>query len=575
MKNTLKKVLKYSGKNKFLFILTIILTIFTVAVSLYIPIIAGDAIDVISENHGFDISLIKQYLVKLAILAAAGGIIQWIVNVISNKIIYSIVRDIRNDTFAKIQHLPLSYLDSHPTGDIVSRIITDADNFAEGLLMGFTRFFTGVMTIFGTLFFMIKISRIITPVVALLTPLSLFVAKFVASHTHSMFSLKAKSSGKQTSFISETVSGKKIISSYNFENATLENFDEINDEFAAHSLKAIFYSSITNPSTRFVNNIIYAVVAMTGAFCAIGGSVTIGGLTCFLTYAGQYAKPFNEISDVIAELQNSIACAERLFEIIDCEEEPSDKENAAALANAEGSVKIENVSFSYVKDRELIKNLNIDADKGSRIAIVGPTGCGKTTVINLLMRFYDVDDGKISLDNIDIRDIKRHSLRKNYGMVLQETFLKTGTVRENIAFGNPDATDDEIIAAAKSAHAHSFIKRLPQGYDTVISDESSGISQGQKQLICIARVMLSLPPVLILDEATSSIDTRTELKIRSAFDKMMRGRTSFVVAHRLSTIKNSDLILVMKDGMVIEKGNHNELLEKGGFYAELYNSRMA
>ena len=575
MKNTLKKVLKYSGKNKFLFILTIILTIFTVAVSLYIPIIAGDAIDVISENHGFDISLIKQYLVKLAILAAAGGIIQWIVNVISNKIIYSIVRDIRNDTFAKIQHLPLSYLDSHPTGDIVSRIITDADNFAEGLLMGFTRFFTGVMTIFGTLFFMIKISRIITPVVALLTPLSLFVAKFVASHTHSMFSLKAKSSGKQTSFISETVSGKKIISSYNFENATLENFDEINDEFAAHSLKAIFYSSITNPSTRFVNNIIYAVVAMTGAFCAIGGSVTIGGLTCFLTYAGQYAKPFNEISDVIAELQNSIACAERLFEIIDCEEEPSDKENAAALANAEGSVKIENVSFSYVKDRELIKNLNIDADKGSRIAIVGPTGCGKTTVINLLMRFYDVDDGKISLDNIDIRDIKRHSLRKNYGMVLQETFLKTGTVRENIAFGNPDATDDEIIAAAKSAHAHSFIKRLPQGYDTVISDESSGISQGQKQLICIARVMLSLPPVLILDEATSSIDTRTELKIRSAFDKMMQGRTSFVVAHRLSTIKNSDLILVMKDGMVIEKGNHNELLEKGGFYAELYNSRMA
>ena len=573
-KSTLMKVVKYIGNYKALLIISLLLSAVSVFFSLYIPVLAGNAIDCIISEGNVNFSSIKEYLIKIIIFAFFSALIQWIINSINNKISFNTVKDLRSDAINKINNLPLSYIDSHSIGDIVSRIISDADQIADGLLLGFSQFFTGIITILGTLIFMLKISWKITPIVVVLTPLSLFVARFIARNTHSMFQAQSKARGEQTAHIDETITNRKIISNYNAENEAIKNFDEYNEKFAKYSLKAIFFSSITNPSTRFVNNMIYAAVGLTGALCAIGGSITIGGLSCFLSYAGQYAKPFNEISGVVAELQNAIACAERIFEIIDSSPETPDKENAYVLKDAKGDISVKNVSFSYTPDQKLIENLNLNAPQGTQIAIVGPTGCGKTTIINLLMRFYDVNSGSISVDLQDIRDITRKSLRDNYGMVLQETWLKTGTVKDNIAMGKPDATIDEIIEAAKASHAHSFIKKLPNGYDTIISDEASGLSQGQKQLICIARVMLLMPPIVILDEATSSIDVRTELKIRKAFAKITKGKTSFIVAHRLSTIKNSDIILVMNNGKIIEQGNHEELMNKHGFYENLYNSRV-
>jgi ATP-binding cassette, subfamily B, multidrug efflux pump len=573
-KSTLMKVVKYIGNYKALLIVSLLLSAVSVFFSLYIPVLAGNAIDCIISEGNVNFSSIKVYLLKIIIFAFLSALIQWIINSINNKISFNTVKDLRSDAINKINNLPLSYIDSHSIGDIVSRIISDADQIADGLLLGFSQFFTGIITILGTLIFMLKISWKITPIVVVLTPLSLFVARFIARNTHSMFQAQSKARGEQTAHIDETITNRKIISNYNAESEAIKNFDEYNEKFAKYSLKAIFFSSITNPSTRFVNNMIYAAVGLTGALCAIGGSITIGGLSCFLSYAGQYAKPFNEISGVVAELQNAIACAERIFEIIDSSPETPDKENAYVLKDAKGDISVKNVSFSYTPDQKLIENLSLNAPQGTQIAIVGPTGCGKTTIINLLMRFYDVNSGSISVDLQDIRDITRKSLRDNYGMVLQETWLKTGTVKDNIAMGKPDATMDEIIEAAKASHAHSFIKKLPNGYDTIISDEASGLSQGQKQLICIARVMLLMPPIVILDEATSSIDVRTELKIRKAFAKITKGKTSFIVAHRLSTIKNSDIILVMNNGKIIEQGNHEELMSKHGFYENLYNSRV-
>ncbi len=573
-KSTLRKVVKYIGNYKSLLIISLLLSAVSVFFSLYIPVLAGNAIDCIISEGNVNFSSIKTFLIKIIIFAALSALIQWIINSINNKISFNTVKDLRSDAINKINNLPLSYIDSHSIGDIVSRIISDADQIADGLLLGFSQFFTGIITILGTLIFMLKISWKITPIVVVLTPLSLFVARFIARNTHSMFQAQSKARGEQTAHIDETITNRKIISNYNAENEAIKNFDEYNEKFAKYSLKAIFFSSITNPSTRFVNNMIYAAVGLTGALCAIGGSITIGGLSCFLSYAGQYAKPFNEISGVVAELQNAIACAERIFEIIDSSPEIPDKENAYVLKNAKGDISVKNVSFSYTPNQKLIEDLNLNAPQGTQIAIVGPTGCGKTTIINLLMRFYDVNSGSISVDLQDIRDITRKSLRDNYGMVLQETWLKTGTVKDNIAMGKPDATMDEIIEAAKASHAHSFIKKLPNGYDTIISDEASGLSQGQKQLICIARVMLLMPPIVILDEATSSIDVRTELKIRKAFAKITKGKTSFIVAHRLLTIKNSDIILVMNNGKIIEQGNHEELMSKHGFYENLYNSRV-
>lgn len=573
-KGTLRKVLHYVGRYKPHLAFSILLAALSVATTLYIPVLAGRAIDNIIDKGNVNFEALKPLLIGIGVLAAATALAQWIMNALNNKITFCVVRDIRNAAMRRIQILPLSYIDSHPAGETVSRIISDADQFADGLLMGFTQLFTGVITILGTIGFMLSISPKITLVVVLLTPLSLFVARFIARRTYSMFKLQSETRGEQTAFIEEKVGSQKVVKAFTREEKTLEEFDEINERYAKFSLKAIFFSSITNPSTRFVNSVVYAAVGLTGALAAVSGAITVGGLSCFLSYANQYTKPFNEISGVVAELQNALACAERLFELVEQPPQSPDKPDAVTLTDASGNVTMENVSFSYVKDRELIKNLNLDVTAGSRIAIVGPTGCGKTTLINLLMRFYDVDGGVIAVDGIDINDITRSSLRRSYGMVLQDTWLKDGTVRENIAMGKPDATDDEIIAAAKASHAHSFIKRMPQGYDTVISDENSGLSQGQKQLLCIARVMLCLPPMLILDEATSSIDTRTEIKIQQAFSRMMQGRTSFVVAHRLSTIKNSDLILVMKDGNIIEKGTHAELMEQNGFYAALYNSRL-
>ncbi len=572
--STLKKVVACIGKYKSTLIISLILSVFCVGASLYIPVLAGNAIDSITGKGNVDFEKLKTNLFGIAVLAVLSAAIQWIINTLNNKMSFNVVKDIRNKAVAKISVLPISYIDSHPTGDTVSRIISDADQLADGLLMGFTQLFTGILTILGTLVFMLKISPKITPVVVLLTPLSLLVAKYVAGHTHSMFMKQSEARGKQTAQMDETVTNRKVISAYAAEERVSGDFEEINEEFAKYSLKAIFYSSLTNPSTRFVNNIIYACVALAGALCAVGGSITIGGLSCFLSYAGQYAKPFNEISGVIAELQNAAACAERLFELIEAEPETPEKENALVLNNAKGNIRLENVAFSYDKSRELIKDLNLDVHEGSRIAIVGPTGCGKTTVINLLMRFYDTDSGRITVENTDIRDITRHSLRSNYGMVLQETWIKTGTVFENIRLADPGASDERVIEAAKAAHAHSFIKRLPDGYNTVISDSSTLLSQGQKQLLCIARVMLIKPPVLILDEATSSIDTRTEIKIRKAFAKITEGKTSFIVAHRLSTVRNSDVILVMNDGKIIEQGSHTELMKKHGFYEKLYNSRI-
>ena len=573
-KGTLKKVLHYVGRYKPHLAFSIILAAVSVAATLYIPVLAGRAIDNIIDERNVDFAALKPLLIGIGILAAVTALAQWIMNALNNKITFCVVRDIRNAAIRRIQILPLSYIDSHPAGETVSRIIADADQFADGLLMGFTQLFTGVITILGTIGFMLSINVKITLVVVLLTPLSLFVARFIARRTYSMFRAQSETRGEQTAFIEEKIGSQKVVKAFTREAKTLEEFDEINDRYAKRSLKAIFFSSITNPSTRFVNSVVYAAVGLTGALFAVKGAISVGGLTCFLSYANQYTKPFNEISGVVAELQNALACAERLFELVEQPPQSPDKADAVTLTDAKGNVAMQNVAFSYVKDRELIKNLNLNVKAGSRIAIVGPTGCGKTTLINLLMRFYDVDGGVIAVDGIDINDITRSSLRRSYGMVLQDTWLKDGTLRENIAMGKPDATDEEIIAAAKASHAHSFIKRMPQGYDTVISDENSGLSQGQKQLLCIARVMLCLPPMLILDEATSSIDTRTEIKIQQAFSRMMQGRTSFVVAHRLSTIKNSDLILVMKDGSIIEQGTHAELMEQNGFYAALYNSRL-
>lgn len=573
-KGTLKKVLHYVGRYKPHLAFSIILAAVSVAATLYIPVLAGRAIDNIVDERNVDFAALKPLLIGIGILAAVTALAQWIMNALNNKITFCVVRDIRNAAMRRIQILPLSYIDSHPAGETVSRIIADADQFADGLLMGFTQLFTGVITILGTIGFMLSINVKITLVVVLLTPLSLFVARFIARRTYSMFRAQSETRGEQTAFIEEKIGSQKVVKAFTREAKTLEEFDEINDRYAKRSLKAIFFSSITNPSTRFVNSVVYAAVGLTGALFAVKGAISVGGLTCFLSYANQYTKPFNEISGVVAELQNALACAERLFELVEQPPQSPDKADAVTLTDAKGNVAMQNVAFSYVKDRELIKNLNLNVKAGSRIAIVGPTGCGKTTLINLLMRFYDVDGGVIAVDGIDINDINRSSLRRSYGMVLQDTWLKDGTVRENIAMGKPDATDEEIIAAAKASHAHSFIKRMPQGYNTVISDENSGLSQGQKQLLCIARVMLCLPPMLILDEATSSIDTRTEIKIQQAFSRMMQGRTSFVVAHRLSTIKNSDLILVMKDGSIIEQGTHAELMEQNGFYAALYNSRL-
>ena len=573
-KGTLKKVLFYVGRYKIHLFFSIALAAASVAASLYIPVLAGNAIDTVIGAGRVDFAALMPYLYRIAILAVAAAAAQWIMNTLNNKITFSVVRDIRNAAMEKIQILPLSYIDSKPVGETVSRVISDADQFADGLLMGFTQLFTGVITILGTLGFMISINYKIALVVVVLTPLSLFVARFIAKRTFSMFKLQSQTRGEQTAFVEETVGNAKIVSAFSREEKTLEEFDEINERYEKFSLKAIFFSSITNPSTRFVNSMVYAAVGLTGALAAVNGSITVGGLSCFLSYANQYTKPFNEISGVVAELQNALACAERLFELVEQKPQTPDCENAHEYSSVEGKVTLDNVAFSYSKEKELIKNLNLSVESGNRVAIVGPTGCGKTTLVNLLMRFYDVDEGKISVDGIDINNATRKSLRKSYGMVLQDTWLKEGTIKENIAMGRPEATEEEIIAAAKASHAHSFIKRLPQGYDTPILDEASGLSQGQKQLLCIARVMLCLPPMLILDEATSSIDTRTEIRIQKAFLTMMQGRTSFIVAHRLSTIKNADVILVMKDGNIIEQGSHDELMKKQGFYCELYNSRL-
>ncbi len=571
--STVKKVLHYVGRYKIHLFFSVIFAAISVAISLYIPVLAGKAIDTVTGKGNVDFEALIPKLTAIALLAVVSALVQWIMNMLNNKISFRVVRDVRNNAINKLQILPLSYIDSKPAGETVSRVISDADQFADGLLMGFTQLFTGIVTILGTLAFMLSINVKITLVVVILTPLSLFVAKFIATKTFSMFKKQSEARGELTGYTEETISGRKIVAAFTREDEALEKFDSINEKYAKYSLRAIFFSSITNPSTRFVNNIVYAAVGLAGALAALSGSITIGGLTCFLSYANQYTKPFNEISGVFAELQNAFACAERLFELI--EEKPviPDPENAVELSNTNGNISIENVSFSYSKEKELITNLNLNVESGNRVAIVGPTGCGKTTLVNLLMRFYEVNDGSIKIDGKKTTNIKRSSLRKNFGMVLQDTWLKEGTVKENIAFGKPDATDEEIIAAAKASHAHSFIKRLPDGYNTVLSDEASGLSAGQKQLLCITRVMLCLPPMLILDEATSSIDTRTEIKIQQAFSAMMEGRTSFIVAHRLSTIKNADIILVMKDGKIIEQGKHSELMKEQGFYAQLYNSR--
>ncbi len=572
---TLGKVLRYIRKHWLFLILSILCAAITVILTLYIPILTGDAIDFIIEEGKVDFVSLFAILKKMAVVILLTAITQWIMTVCNNRIVYHVVRDIRRDAFDRLQILPLKYLDAHPHGEIVSRIIADVDQFSDGLIMGFTQLFTGIITIFGTLIFMFRESPSITLVVVCITPLSLFVASFIAGKTYKMFKLQSETRGEQTAFIDEMIGNQKVVQAFGYENRSMSRFDEINDKLGKYSLKAIFYSSITNPSTRFVNSLVYTGVCITGALSVITGKITVGILTCFLSYANQYTKPFNEISGVFTEFQNALACADRIFALIEEEPQVPEPADAKVLTLAQGYVDIDHVDFSYVPDRKLIENLNLHVEKGKRIAIVGPTGCGKTTIINLLMRFYDVDKGSIQVDGTDIRQITRKSLRENYGMVLQETWLKAGTVRENIIMGKPDATWEEVIAAAKAAHSHSFIKRLPNGYDTVLSDDGEGLSQGQKQLLCITRIMLCLPPMLILDEATSSIDTRTEMRIQKAFAKLMEGRTSFVIAHRLSTIEDADTILVMKDGHIIEQGNHVELLNKGGFYANLYNSQFA
>ena len=583
-KKIIKAVLAYIGNYRILLVISLAMAMITVVLTLYLPILFGNAIDLIAENGLNELGSIFKVIITAALVAGATALLQWVMTTINNNIAYNVVRDIRNDAFKRIEHLPLSFLDAHPTGDIVSRVIADADQFSDGLLLGFAQSFTGIATILGTLFFMVRLNVFTALIVVVLTPLSLFVAKFISKHTYNMFKLQSETRAEQTTLINEMIGGSQVVRAYGMEEKVIADFDEINERIEKASLKAIFFSSITNPATRFVNNIVYALVGLVGAFQVINAGISVGGLTAFLAYANQYTKPFNDISGIITELQNAIACAGRLLELINEEVEVKDGEielgeskhigQNSAVKGEIGDIELDNVSFSYVKDKKLIEGLNLSVKKGQRIAIVGPTGCGKTTIINLLMRFYDVDSGSIRVENADIRDIKRHSLRKSYGMVLQETWLRQGTIRDNIVMGKPDATDEEVIAAAKAAHSHSFISKLKDGYNTVIDEAGSGLSKGQMQLLCITRVMLLLPPMLILDEATSSIDTRTEIKIQKAFNRLMEGRTSFIVAHRLSTIKEADIILVMKAGSIIEQGNHEELLEKKGFYAELYNSQF-
>ena len=570
-RSTIASVLKYIGRYKWLAFLSFVMAGAVVALTLLAPYLAGLAIDQIAED-GVHFDALTPILWKIAVCVAVTAVLQWLMNVVNNRVTFNVVRDVREAAMKRISALPLSYIDSHPHGEIVSRVISDADAFADGLLMGFTQLFTGVLTILGTLGVMFARHAGIAAVVVVVTPLSLFVAKFIAQRTHDMFVLQSKTRGELTGYIDEMIGSAQVVKAYGREKAALDEFDEINGRLEKCSLKAIFFSSLTNPCTRFVNSVVYAGVALTGSLAVLGGSMTVGLLTSFLSYANQYTKPFNEISGVVTELQNAIACAARLLELINEPAQIPDAENAVALENASGAVSCENVSFSYSKDRPLIENFNLSVKPGQRVAIVGPTGCGKTTLINLLMRFYDVDGGCIRVDGHDIREVTRRSLRASYGMVLQETWLKAGTIRENIVMGRPDATDEEVIEAAKASHAHSFIRRLPDGYDTVIGEDGGRLSQGQKQLLCITRVMLCLPPMLILDEATSSIDTRTELRIQSAFARMMEGRTSFIVAHRLSTIRNADVILVMRDGKIVEQGDHESLLARNGFYAQLYNA---
>ena len=574
-KSTIKQILAHIGSYKWVLVVSILLAAISVALTLYIPLLVGDVVDLIIDKGLVDFTSIGKILVKIGICTAIIAAAQWLMNALNNRITYKIVRDIRNEAFIRIEELPLSYLDSHPSGEIVSRVIADTDTFADGLLMGFTQLFSGVATILGTIGFMLSIHPGITLVVLLITPLSLFVAAFIAKHTYDMFKRQTETRGEQTAMIDEMIGGQKVVQAFGYEERAKKDFDRVNEDLRAASLKAIFFSSITNPSTRFVNSVVYAGVALAGALSAISGGLTVGGLTCFLSYANQYTKPFNEISGVITELQNALACAARVFALIEEPAQIPDAKDARVLEKADGSVELEHVYFSYVPEKKLIEDFNLKVKPGQRVAIVGPTGCGKTTLINLLMRFYDVDSGAIKVDGGDIRETTRESLRKNYGMVLQDTWLRSGTIRDNIVTGKPDATDEEVEAAAKASHAHSFIKRLPNGYNTVIGEDGGGLSQGQKQLLCITRVMLCLPPMLILDEATSSIDTRTEIRIQKAFASMMEGRTSFIVAHRLSTIREADVILVMKDGHIIETGNHETLLAKGGFYTNLYKSQFA
>lgn len=572
-KETIRRVLSYIRRYTFFLICSLVLAAVTVALTLYVPILTGQAIDCIIAPGAVDFDAIRHILWKIGGAVAVTMAAQWIMNVCNNKITFNIVRDIRDEAFRRIQELPLKYIDGHSHGEVVSRVIADVDQFADGLLMGFTQLFTGVVTILGTLLFMFSVNVSITLVVVVITPVSLLVASFIAKRTYEMFKLQSETRGEQTALVEEILGNQKVVQAFAYEDDAQEKFDEINERLRKCSLRGIFFSSITNPATRFVNSLVYAGVGISGAFFAIQGSLSVGQLSCFLRYANQYTKPFNEISGVVTELQNAIACAGRIFELIAETPQIPDDDDAVVLHDVDGSVKIQDVSFSYVPGQKLIEDFNLDVKPGQRVAIVGPTGCGKTTLINLLMRFYDVNAGEILISGHDSRKVTRESLRANYGMVLQETWLKQGTIRENIVMGKPDATEEEVIQAAKASHAHSFIKRLPKGYDTVIGEDGGSLSQGQKQLLCIARVMLCLPPMLILDEATSSIDTRTEIRIQNAFSKMMEGRTSFIVAHRLSTIREADVILVMKDGHIIEQGNHEELLKKGGFYAALYNSQ--
>lgn len=574
-KAVLKRVLTHIKKYRILVILSFVCAMITVASTLYAPILTGDAIDLIVGKGLVDFDGIKDIIYTFVMVTVVTVLSQWFMNIINNHITYSVVRDIRIEVFNHMEELPLSYIDSHKHGDIVSRIVSDIDQFADGLLMGFTQLFTGIVTILATLGFMIAVNVPIALVVIVLTPLSLFVASFIAKRTYHLFHRQSETRGDITSLVDEMIGQQKIVQAFGYEDEALERFGEINDRLEKDSMSATFYSSIVNPCTRFLNNLVYAAVGIIGAVSVISTGFTVGQLTCFLSYANQYTKPFNEISNVITELQNAMACAGRVFELLDETPQVPEKENAHVLTDTKGAIEIKGVNFSYVKDKTLITNLNLSVKPGMRVAIVGPTGCGKSTLINLLMRFYDVDTGSISVDGTDIRDMTRDSLRENYGMVLQETWLKSGTIRENIAYGKPDATDEEIVQAAKLAHSDSFIRRLPQGYDTVIAEDGGNLSQGQKQLLCITRVMLLLPPMLILDEATSSIDTRTEIRIQKAFNRMMQGRTSFIVAHRLSTIREADVILVMKDGNIIEKGNHDQLMAQNGFYTNLYNSHFA